>query len=80
MRESIRRPNKPAQQVGASGVLEATLPQGRVEVEGVDEGEASIRALGKGHGDRSVEVDDGRRGLPTEAGVEGGDATVERMF
>ncbi len=52
---------------------EVVLPQLRVEVEGVEEGEASIRALGKGHGDRSVEVDDGRRGHLAEVGVEGGD-------
>lgn len=46
----------------------------RVEVEGVDECEASIWALRKGHGDRAVEVDDGRRGHLAEVGVEGGDA------
>lgn len=53
---------------------EVVLSQLRVEVEGVDECEASMRALGKGHGDRSVEVDDGRRGHLAEVGVEGGDA------
>jgi len=56
------------------------LPQLRVEVEGVEEGEASIRALGKGRDDSSVEFDDGCRGHPAEVGAEGGGATVERMF
>lgn len=71
VRESIRWAAGAAEQVGAGGVREVVLPQLRVEVEGVEEGEASIRALGKGHGDRSVEVDDGRRGDLAEVGVEG---------
>lgn len=61
-----------AEQVCAGGAQEVVLPQVRVEVEGVDEGEASIRALGKGHADLSVEVDDRRRGHLAEVGVEGG--------
>lgn len=74
MRHSTRRTASAAEQVGAGGVQEVALPQLRVEVEDVEEGEASIRALGEGHGDRSVEVDDGRRRHPAEVGVEGGDA------
>lgn len=57
VRESIRRAAGAAEQVGAGGVQEVALPQVRVEVEGVEEGEASIRAIGEGDGDRSVEVD-----------------------
>jgi hypothetical protein len=71
--QSIRGAARAAEQVGASGVEEVVLLQLRVEVEGVEEGEASIRTLGILHGDRSVEVDDGRRGHLAEAGVEGGD-------
>ena len=74
VRESIRWPAEAAEQVGAGGVQEVILPQLRVEGEGVEEGEASIRTLGKGHGYRSVEIDDGRRGHLAEVGVEGGDA------
>jgi len=55
-------------------VQEVVFPQLRAEVESVEEGEASIRALGKGDRDRSVEIDDGRRSHPSEVGVEGGDA------
>ena len=74
VRQGILGAARAAQQVGAGGVQQVVLPQVRVEVEGVDEGEASIRALGKGHGDRAVEVDNGRRSDLAEVGVEGGDA------
>ena len=59
VRQGIRGAACAAEQVCAGGVQDVVLPQVRVEGEGVEEGEASIRALGKGHGDRSVEVDDG---------------------
>jgi hypothetical protein len=74
VRESIRGAAEAAQQVGAGGVEQVALPQVGVGVKGVEEGGASSRALGKGRDDRSVEVDDGRRGHRAEADVEGGDA------
>jgi hypothetical protein len=55
-------------------VQEVVLAQLRVEGEGVEEGEASIRTLRKCHGDRSVEVEYWRRSHPAGVGVEGRDA------
>ncbi len=56
--QSIRWPAEAAEEVGARGVQQVVLPQLRVEVEGVEQGEARIWALGERDRDRAVEVDD----------------------
>lgn len=57
VRRSIRWPAEAAEEVGALGVQQVVLAQVRVEVEGVEEGEARIRGLGVGDRDRVIEVE-----------------------
>jgi len=45
VRQSIRGAAEATEQVGAGGLQEVVVPQAGVEVEGVEEGEASVRAL-----------------------------------
>jgi hypothetical protein len=74
VRQSIRRPAEAAEEVGARDVQQVVLPEVRVEVEGVEEGEARIRALRERDRDRAVEVDDRCRRHPAEVLVESHDA------
>jgi hypothetical protein len=55
-------------------VRQVALPQLRVEVESVEEGQTRPRTLGGSGHYRAVEVDDRRRSQLAEVGVEGGDA------
>jgi len=70
-----------AKEVGVGGVKELVIREARVDVEGGEQGEASIRPSESTTPiARSLKVADGRRGDLTDAGAEDGDAREVRPF